>query len=686
MSQYIRYPSYNTVQNYANFAAFPASAANGTLALALDTDSLYAYNTTSSSWVLIGGSGGVLGIGTIDGNGASANGLSIAANLLYAQSASATVPGMVNLTDQNFLGNKFFNTYLQTGGTALTNSRLTGSNLVCVNSFLTSVGYGVAPTMVGYRSGGTEASPTFTPVDGIMNAMTARGHDGTAFVAGSKARVAMMAAENWTATANGTYMAFSTTTKLTVSLAERMRIFDDGNISIGNTSSTAKLSVTGTVASSSTVTGTQLVSNVATGTAPLSVTSTTLVPNLYVARSALSDTVTTNANLTGEVTSVGNAATLTNSAVIAKVLTGYTSGAGTVSATDSILSAIQKLNGNTTAISGAVTSVGNVGSNSNAAGASILSNVLTLQPANGTLPGVLTALAQTIGGDKTHLGNLFLTSPATLQLGTTSGVVTTNEQLSNLYTITSPAAASSRALVSRINVTGNTTNTNQARGIGASAIRTVTANPNDTSGLFGITANVTIDNSAAAFTSTGTFTALNTSALTNTGGGVLTINYSSCELSTDSSAITGYKNHLFLGGLSGGTNNAFISDNRTYTGNYVLNFTSTNSSVFAGNVSVAGFSSALRTDAGTTVTVGALDSTVLLSAAAGTIIATLPTAVGITGRKYLVKRTGAGVGTYTVATTSAQTIDGAATYALTILYKYVEVQSDGANWSIIANN
>jgi hypothetical protein len=59
--------------------------------------------------------------------------------------------------------------------------------------------------------------------------------------------------------------------------------------------------------------------------------------------------VTTNANLTGEATSVGNAATLTNSAVIGKVLTGYVSGAGTVAATDTILQAIQKLNGNTAA-------------------------------------------------------------------------------------------------------------------------------------------------------------------------------------------------------------------------------------------------------------------------------------------------------------------------------------------------
>lgn len=53
--------------------------------------------------------------------------------------------------------------------------------------------------------------------------------------------------------------------------------------------------------------------------------------------------------LTGEATGSGTgsfAVTLTNSAVIGKVLTGYTSGAGTVAATDTILQAIQKLNGN----------------------------------------------------------------------------------------------------------------------------------------------------------------------------------------------------------------------------------------------------------------------------------------------------------------------------------------------------
>lgn len=69
---------------------------------------------------------------------------------------------------------------------------------------------------------------------------------------------------------------------------------------------------------------------------------------------------------------------------------------------------------------------------------------------------------------------------------------------------------------------------------------------------------------------------------------------------------------------------------------------------------------------------------------ATTKIATLPTAVGITGREYTIKLTASGTGT--VATTSSQTIDGVTTYTLSAQYKYVTVQSDGANWIIIGNN
>lgn len=63
---------------------------------------------------------------------------------------------------------------------------------------------------------------------------------------------------------------------------------------------------------------------------------------------SVADSVSITA-LTGEVTATGPgavAATVSNAAVIAKVLTAYVSGAGTVSASDSILTALQKIDGN----------------------------------------------------------------------------------------------------------------------------------------------------------------------------------------------------------------------------------------------------------------------------------------------------------------------------------------------------
>ena len=66
-------------------------------------------------------------------------------------------------------------------------------------------------------------------------------------------------------------------------------------------------------------------SDVVTGTAPLVIASTTKVNNLHVDRATLSDTVTTNANLTGPITSVGNATTVADAELAA--LAGLTSAA-----------------------------------------------------------------------------------------------------------------------------------------------------------------------------------------------------------------------------------------------------------------------------------------------------------------------------------------------------------------------
>ena len=72
------------------------------------------------------------------------------------------------------------------------------------------------------------------------------------------------------------------------------------------------------------------------------------------------------------------------------------------------------------------------------------------------------------------------------------------------------------------------------------------------------------------------------------------------------------------------------------------------------------------------------DYTILVT---GTTTVTLPTAVGIIGRVYVVKNTG--VATVTVQAQVGQTIDGAASKILAVANEVVRLQSTGAVWVVI---
>ena len=61
----------------------------------------------------------------------------------------------------------------------------------------------------------------------------------------------------------------------------------------------------------------------------------------------------------------------------------------------------------------------------------------------------------------------------------------------------------------------------------------------------------------------------------------------------------------------------------------------------------------------------------------------LPTAVGVSGKEYTIKKIGAGVTGVTISTTSSQTIDGALTQVIYTQYQSITVISDGANWQMI---
>lgn len=81
------------------------------------------------------------------------------------------------------------------------------------------------------------------------------------------------------------------------------------------------------------------------------------------------------------------------------------------------------------------------------------------------------------------------------------------------------------------------------------------------------------------------------------------------------------------------------------------------------------------------------DDTIRCDVSAGAFTVTLPTAVGIQGKKFKIVQTGtfsytASQRALTVATTSSQTIGGQTTRKLYSQNEMIEVESDGANWII----
>jgi hypothetical protein len=94
---------------------------------------------------------------------------------------------------------------------------------------------GANPALIGRAAGGSKAVPSAIETGKILLFIGGRGYDGSAFTTASRASIAMRASENWTSTAQGSYLTFSTTENLATTTIERMRISDKGNVGIGTT-------------------------------------------------------------------------------------------------------------------------------------------------------------------------------------------------------------------------------------------------------------------------------------------------------------------------------------------------------------------------------------------------------------------------------------------------------------------
>lgn len=137
-------------------------------------------------------------------------------------------------------------------------------------------------------------------------------------------------------------------------------------------------------------------------------------------------------SLTGEASASGPGAatvTLSNGAVIGKVLTGYTAGAGTITASDSILTAIQKNAGNVSALSTAPTSLGVYGSSPNTKGATLASNVLNLEYATASFPGSLSTGTQQIAGTKEFINSVIIDGNFTIPTTVNNSLSGANQRI-----------------------------------------------------------------------------------------------------------------------------------------------------------------------------------------------------------------------------------------------------------------
>lgn len=134
-----------------------------------------------------GGGSGVDTIGTIDSQPASANGAVITGTSLIMQSASVTVPGLVNIAAQTFNGDKTFDDNIIVTGTIL-NSALTASRAVVTNGSKVFLSNATTATELGYVNGVTSAIQT--QLDSkqatlTIGNLTAAGTDGIAVTGGT---------------------------------------------------------------------------------------------------------------------------------------------------------------------------------------------------------------------------------------------------------------------------------------------------------------------------------------------------------------------------------------------------------------------------------------------------------------------------------------------------------------------
>lgn len=194
-----------------------------------------------------------------------------------------------------------------------------------------------------------------------------------------------------------------------------------GNLRINNTTTTNNLvvnvnTVTNNLTVNNNIAGGNLVINTNTVTNNLRVNNNILGGNLVINNDTTTNNLTVNNNILGGNLIISNTTTTDNLAVNSNATVGnnLTIAGSTVTNNLTVNNNLIATNANftTLTVNGATISGNNsgdvtlavVGATPNPNAATLTGQVLSLQPANGTNPGVVTTLAQTFAGNKTFTG------------------------------------------------------------------------------------------------------------------------------------------------------------------------------------------------------------------------------------------------------------------------------------------
>lgn len=315
---------------------------------------------------------------TAVGSSPAAAGASLSGQALTLQPADATHPGVITATTQTLAGVKVFNDNVGIGVTSpnrpLDIQTTAPSMWVGVSS---STNIDAVSTQYGRLIVGHSADS----MPGLLNLVTKDNTNGAAAgavvfgnydVPGTDKRICELVGYIDGAVDSGGFQWYTSNAG---TLAERMRMTKNGSVGIGLTPS-EKLNVSGNILATGTVLGSNL-SGTNTGDLTLAAVGSSPSANA--------------ASLSGQVLTL-QPADGTNPGVI-------TSGTQTIGGAKTFSSTIaaSNLSGTNT---GDIT-LASVGSSPAAAGASLSSQVLTLQPADGTNPGVVSTTTQTLAGAKT---------------------------------------------------------------------------------------------------------------------------------------------------------------------------------------------------------------------------------------------------------------------------------------------